>query len=117
MRTEGIKVKLTIPIRFDQPDLNGVVHSKEAINKAFSELNQHPLIFRTDEDDNPKCIGHIDDHFQMIDWDNKNGVCTVTMNGIVYYGGMGIVVNECHKDETGTMVIDDFTVSSVGFSL
>ena len=117
MRTEGIKVKLRIPIRFDQPDLNGAVHSKEAIAKALKELRQHPLVFRADEDDSPKCIGHINDNFRMIDWDEKNGVCTVTMNGIIYYGGMNIIVNACHQDETGTMVIDDFAISSIGFSL
>jgi hypothetical protein len=119
MRTEGIKVKLTIPIRFDKPDLNGAIHSREAVNKALQQLHKDtpPLLFRSNEDDNPKVIGHIADSFQMTEWDNENGICKLTINGLIYYGGMGIVVNECHRDENGNVVIDDFRISSIGFSL
>lgn len=119
MRTDGIKVKLSIPFLFDRPDLNGAIHSKEAVNKALQQLHKDmpPLLFKANEDDIEKVIGHIDDTFQMTEWDQKNGVCKVTVNGIIYYGGMGIVVNECHKDENGTTIIDDFSISSIGFSL
>ena len=118
MRTDGIKVKITMPIQFDKPDLNGVVHSKEAVNQALNKLNKDtPLLFRSNEDDNQKLIGHIADNFQMTEWDNENGVCKLTINGLVYYGGMDIVVNECHRDENGVAVIDDFRIAGIGFSL
>ena len=118
MRTECIKVQLTMPIRFDKPDLNGVIHSIEAVNKALQQLHKDtPLLFRSDEDDNPKIIGHIADNFQMTQWDNENGVCKLTINGLVYYGGMDIIVNECHQDEKDQTVIDDFRVTSIGFFL
>ena len=117
MRTEGIKIKLTMPIQFDKPDLNGVIHSREALNKALQQLENTPLLFRAIEEDDPIVIGHVADSFQMTDWDNKNGICKLTVDGLIYYGGMGIVVNECHKDENGEIVIDDFRISSIGFSL
>ena len=117
MRTEGIKIKLTMPIQFDKPDLNGVIHSREALNKALRQLDNTPLLFRAGEEDDPIVIGHITDSFQMTDWDNKNGVCKLTVDGLIYYGGMDIIVNECHRDENGEIVIDDFRISSIGFSL
>ena len=30
MRTENVKVTMEIPVRFDKPDCNGVVYTKEA---------------------------------------------------------------------------------------
>ena len=38
MRTDLLKVKLTIPIPFDNPDSNGTVHSKEAVEQAVRQL-------------------------------------------------------------------------------
>ena len=118
MRTDGIKVKITIPIPFDKPDLNGVIHSKEAVEKITHQFhNDVPIIFRSDEDDNPKVIGHISDNCQIADWDTKNGICKLTVGGLIYYGGMDIVVNECHQGENGETVIDDFRVTGIGLSL
>lgn len=118
MRTDNIKVTITIPIRFDKPDYNGVVHSKEAIEKITQQLHKDcPIIFRGNENDSPKILGHISDNFQSADWDYDNGICKLTVGGLIYYGGMDIIVNECHQDEKGQTVIDDFRVTSIGFSL
>ena len=118
MRTEGIKVKITLPIQFDKPDLNGVVHNREAVNQALRHLGKDtPLLFRSNEDDEPKLVGCINDTFQMAEWDNENGICKLTVNGIIYYGGMDINVNGCHKDLNGEIVVDDFEIKSFGFSM
>ena len=118
MRTENIKVKITIPIPFDRPDLNGVSYSKEAIERMTQQMHiNNPIVFRTNEEDNPKVIGHTTGNFQEEDFDYENGVCKFTINGIIYYGGMDIVVNKFHKDENGVAVIDDFRITGIGFSL
>lgn len=118
MRTDGIKVRITTPIPFDKPDGNGVIHSKDAVGEITRQsYKNYPIIFRGTEDDNAKIIGHIADDFLSANWDNKNGVCNLTVNGVVYHGGMDIIVNECHRDENGVTVIDDFRIAGIGFSL
>lgn len=43
MRTENIEVIFKIPIPVDTPDLNGVIYSKEAIRKAYKNVNGIPI--------------------------------------------------------------------------
>lgn len=50
MRTNSIKVKLTIPIPFNKPDLNGVMYSEKAVNNLQRNI---PIIYR-DNDGNEK---------------------------------------------------------------
>lgn len=40
MRTDNIKVKLTIPIPFNKPDLNGVVYPEQAVENAVNNLQK-----------------------------------------------------------------------------
>lgn len=118
MRTNNIKVKITIPIPFDRPDLNGVSYSKEVIERMTQEMHiNYPIVLRSNEDDYPKVIGHTTSNFQEADFDYENGICKFTINGIIYYGGMDIVVNEFHRDKNGVAVIDDFRIAGIGFSL
>ena len=47
MRTENIEVKLTIPIPVDRPDKNGVMYTKEAIEKAINNFPTNlPIIYK-----------------------------------------------------------------------
>ena len=41
MRTEGIKVKVTIPIPIGKPDKNGIVYTEKAIEKTINELSNN----------------------------------------------------------------------------
>ena len=118
MRTNNIKVKITIPIPFDHPDFNGVTYSKEAIERMTQQMHiNDPIIFRSNEDDNPKVIGHTTGNFQESDFDYENEVCKLTINGIIYYGGMDITVNKSHRDDDGKITIDDFEINRFGISL
>ena len=118
MRTDGIQVKITIPISFDKPDSNYVIHSKEAVEKTTRQsYKNYPIIFGGTEDNQAKISGHIADDFLSASWNNKDGICELTVNGIIYHGGMNIVVNEFHRDKNGVAVIDDFRIAGIGFSL
>ena len=47
MRAENIKVTITIPIPYNNPDKNGDIYTKEAVEKAVNNLHKRtPIIFR-----------------------------------------------------------------------
>ena len=118
MRTKNINIKITISIPYTQPDLNGVQYSKEAVQQMMQQLQVNkPIIFRPNEDDNPKLIGQTIGSTQELDIDYENGVCKLTIDGIIYCGGADIKVNEFHQENGSNVVIDNFDIDSVGFSL
>lgn len=113
MRLDNLKVQLALTIPFGRPDKNGVMYSKEAIEKAVSDFNgKLPIIYR----DNDSCkdgvvVGNTAGETCSVLWDDEQQVCEVIVNGNVYYGGADIIVNEM-KDG----VITDFSIRSVGIS-
>lgn len=113
MRTENIKVKLTIPIPVGKPDRNGVVYTKETVENAVNNLMKNlPIIYR----DNEKAIdgvviGAITGNSHITTWDSKNQVCNVTVDGVVFYGG-----TECVVDKMEDGVVTDFRITGFGFS-
>ena len=114
MRTENIEVKFTIPIPINRPDGNGVIYTKEAIEKAIDNFNYGmPIIYRDDVDslvDNAKVVGFTKS-FSDVTWDDENQVCKMTLDGVVFYGGTDCVFNEI-KDG----IVKDFRITSVGLS-
>ena len=112
MRTENIEVKITIPIPFNKPDKNGVVYTENAISKAVSNLQNLPIIYRDNENETEgKVIGVMSKSVYIEEWDMKNQVCKVTIDGIVFFGGTECIVNEI-KD--GKVV--DFEIVGIGLS-
>lgn len=112
MRTENIEVKITIPIPFNKPDKNGVVYTENAISKAVSNLQNLPIIYRDNENEpEGKVIGVMSKSVYIEEWDMKNQVCKVTIDGIVFFGGTECIVNEI-KD--GKVV--DFEIVGIGLS-
>ena len=113
MRTDNIKVKLTIPIPVGKPDRNGVVYTEKAVENAVNNLHKNlPIIYR----DNEKAIdgvtiGAITGDSHIATWDSKYQVCNVTVDGIVLCGGTECVVNEI---EDG--VVTDFRITGFGLS-
>lgn len=110
MRTENIKVKITIPIPYDKPDKNGNIYTKEAVEKAVNNLYKNlPIIFRDESEEN--VIGAIigDSHIAL--WDTENQVCAITVDGKIFFGGTECVVNEM-KD--GKVI--DFSIVRIGLS-
>ena len=56
MRTDNIKVTITIPIPYDKPDKNGNIYTEEAVEKAVNNLHKNlPIIFRDESEE--KIIG------------------------------------------------------------
>lgn len=113
MRLGNLKVKFALVIPIGRPDENGVVYSKEAVEKAVDSFNKKlPIIFR----DNDTCedgvvIGNTIGETCSVLWNDEYQVCEVIVNGNVYYGGTECVINEI-KDG----VVTDFDIVSVGLS-
>lgn len=113
MRLENLKVQLSLVIPIGRPDKNGVMYSKEAVEKAVESFNgKLPIIYR-DNDANKEgtVLGNTVGETCSVLWDDEHQVCEVVVNGNVYYGGTECVVNEI-KDG----VVTDFSIVSVGLS-
>ena len=113
MRTDNIKVKLTIPIPVDRPDRNGVVYTKEAVEKAVNNLHKNlPIVYRDNETGiDGVVVGATTGNTHIAIWDFENQVCNVTVDGAVFYGGTECIVNEI-KDG----VVTDFSITGFGLS-
>ena len=112
MRTENIEVKITIPIPFDKPDKNGVVYTEDAVSKAVSNLQNLPIIYRDNENEpEGKVIGVMNKSTYVEEWDMKNQVCKITIDGTVFYGGTECIVNEMKDDK-----VTDFEIVGLGLS-
>ena len=109
MRTENIKVTITIPIPYDKPDKNGNIYTKEAVEKAVNNLHKNlPIIFRDESEE--KVIGATTGDSHIATWDFENQVCNLTVNGEVFFGGAeGIVTANNGK-------IVDFEILGIGLS-
>ena len=108
MRTDNIKVTITIPIPYEQPDKNGDIYTKEAVEKAVNNLHKHtPIIFRDEFEE--KVIGTTMDDSLITTWDFENQVCNLTVNGKIFFGG-----TECIADIDNGKIVD-FEI--VGFGL
>lgn len=110
MRTENIGVKITIPIPYDQPDKNGNIYTKEAVEKAVNNLRKNlPIVFR--DESKEKVIGTTTGDSHITTWDFENQICKVTIDGVVFYGGTECIVNEIKDGK-----ITDFEIVGIGLS-
>lgn len=113
MRLDNLKMQFAFVILFDRPDKNGVVYSREAIEKAVSDFDgKLPILYR----DNDLCkdgvvIGNTLGETCSVLWDDEQQVCEVIVNGNLYYGGTECIVNEIKNG-----VVTDFRITSVGLS-
>ena len=111
MRVENTKVKITIPIPIDKPDRNGVVYTKEAIEKAVNNLRTNLPILYGDGEADKKVIGATNGNSHIINWDSENQICKMTVDGIVFYSGAEIIVNGFEDGK-----VTDFEIVSIGLS-
>lgn len=113
MRLDNLKIQLALVIPFGHPDKNGVMYSKEAIEKAVDDFNRKlPILYR----DNDLCkdgvvVGNTVGETCSVLWDDEKQVCEVVVNGNLYYGG-----TECIANEVRDGVVTDFSIVSVGLS-
>lgn len=98
---------MSIPV--ERPDLNGVVYSRDAIEKAFTSLRDIPICIMNDYSNEKFVIGHgsIDD----IKFDDNNGECIVSIDGLLYFGGTCCTVERMENN-----VISEYIIDAVGFS-
>ena len=111
MRVENTKVKLTIPIPVDKPDSNGVIYTKEAIENAVNNLHINIPILYGDCEADTRVIGVTTGNSHIVTWDSKNQVCKITVDGVIFYSGAEIIVNEMKYNK-----ITDFEIVSIGLS-
>ena len=113
MRIENTKVKITIPIPVGKPDANGVIYTEEAVENAISNLKTNlPIMYKESAETDAKVIGVTTETSHIVTWDHENQVCKVTIDGVLFYGGAGIVVNDMTKDGE----ITDFRITSIGLT-
>jgi hypothetical protein len=113
MRVENTKVKLTIPIPFDRPDKNGNIHTREAVEKALNNLQTNlPILYKENVETDEKVIGATTGTSHIVTFDSDNQVCKLTIDGVVFYSGAEIIVNEMTEDGK----ISDFRIASIGLT-
>ena len=113
MRVENAKIKLTIPIPIDQPDANGIIYTEEAVSDALNNLRANlPILFKENDETDAKVIGATGTS-HIVNWDYENNVCNVTIDGVVFYGGAEIIVN----DMTPEGLITDFRITNIGLTV
>ena len=101
MRTENIEAKFIMSIPFDKPDENGNIYTREAIEKAICDFNNNglPLIYRNNEEySSDEVIGVVKILPDVI-WDDENQICKIEVDGNIFYGGTGCIVNEMLNDK------------------
>ena len=109
MRAENIKVTITIPIPYNEPDKNGNIYTKEAVEKAVNNLHKYlPIIFRGESEE--KVIGSTTGDSHIATWDFENQVCNLTVNGEVFFGG-----TECIADIDNGKIVD-FEIVGIGLN-
>ena len=112
MRTQNSKVKITIDIPFGIPDCNGIIHTKEAVEKCvYTLLKGTPIVFADDENER-KVIGTTTGDSHIVSWDSENQICKVTLDGVVFYAGADIIVNEMEDGK-----ITDCEIRSIGLTI
>ena len=109
MRAENIKVTITIPIPYNEPDKNGNIYTKEAVEKAVNNLHKYlPIIYRGESEE--KVIGTITGDSHIATWDFENQVCNLTVDGEVFFGG-----TECIADIDNGKIVD-FEIVGIGLN-
>ena len=109
MRTNNIKVTMTIPIPYDQPDKNGDIYTKEAVEQEVNNLHKYlPIIFR--DKSKEKVIGSTTGDSHIASWDFENQVCKLTVDGEVFFGG-----TECIADIDNGKIVN-FEIVGIGLS-
>ena len=112
MRTSGIEVKFTIPIPYGKPDLNGVCHTKEAIENAIKNYDgKLPIMYQANDNTPTHCCGATDNTIHSVEWDDENQVCRFIIGGVIFYGGAEIMVDEIQDGKITSCEFRSFGLS------
>ena len=105
MRSENIEVSFKIPIPVDNPELNGVIYSKDAIKNAYKNVKDIPIEMPC-SDGQFLPVG-VAQEVELIE--DENGM-HITGVGLVWHGGTEESV------ETVNDKVTSFHVRGVGIS-
>lgn len=111
MIAENTKVKFTISIPIDKPNRNGTIYTEEAVMKALNNLQTNLPIIYEDIETEERVIGMTTGTSHIVNLDNDNQVYKVTLEGVVYHGGIETVVNKIKDGK-----ITDFRISGFGLT-
>ena len=105
MRQEGIEVTFKIPVEFGKADKNGVIYTRESVEKALCTYASRPILI-IDDSGNQSIIGVTSNkNAKLLLEDSKY---KIVVDGIINYGGSS---ENC---EIENKIVKDFTITSVG---
>lgn len=117
MRVDNLRCSITLRIPYDKPDGNGIIHTKEAVEKMADSLSgRYPIIVGgrpCSVDKGVNDIIGVTTEPYSVQWDEYEGVCILTINGLIFHGGAECFVNELTEDRA----INDFTIAGFGLSI
>lgn len=105
MRTENVKVTMEIPVRFNEPDRNGYVYTKESWEKAVKNAVNTPI--EIINDDGTRAMVGVAQDVRLIKKDDEN---IIFVSGTLMHGGTSEEVKYT-KD-----VITNVTLNSIGIT-
>lgn len=109
MKDENVKLKLTIPIPINKPNINGVIYTEEAVENAMNNLHKNiPIIYRK-PDGYDTVIGATTGGAHIVTLDFDNQVCNLTVDGVAFNSGAECIINEIQNGE-----VKDFKIVGVG---
>lgn len=111
MRVENTKIKITIPIPVDKPDINGYVFTKEAVDNAVCNLRINIPILYGDDEMGKKVIGATTGPSHIVTWDSENQVCKITVDGVIFHSGTETIIKEIKDGK-----ITSFEIASIGLT-
>lgn len=112
MRVKNTSVKFTIPIPINKPNANGVVYTADAIKNALNNFRPHlPIVYKEDTDSDEMVIGATGAS-NIATWDFENQVCNVEIDGVIFYSGAEIIINNIEDGK-----ITDFEIASIGLTI
>ena len=116
MRVSNLKCNITLRFPYNKPDGNGIIHTREAVEKMIYSLSgEYPIKVAGGLDKNKDVndiIGVATEPYSAI-WNEDEGVCVLTINGIIFHGGTECIVNEFTDDRAA----DDITITGFGLSI
>lgn len=111
MRQEGIQVTFKIPIKFDEPDGNGVIYTRDSVEKSLESYRKAPILFTTSKVNEVKVIGAVNDEPAILDCElceDGNHRYYINVNGILRAGG------SCEECFPINNTVKEYTVTAVG---
>lgn len=105
MRTENIKITMEIPVRFNQPDKNGYVYTKEAWEEAIKNVVNTPI--EIIHDDGTRTVVGVAQDVKLVKDEDQD---IIKFFGILRYGGTSEEVKYT-KD-----VITNVTLNGIGIT-